>query len=87
MVAKIFNKLMDFSTSDFPKCEVELIRFRTMLEVLRCSSEVEGGDQVLLETRLYNPLVQMEVQQFPKTLNDHMVFNGNLLNLFMASAA
>jgi hypothetical protein len=87
MVAKIFDKLMGFSTSDFPKCEVELIRFRSMLEVLRCSSEVEGGDRALLETRLYNPLVQMEVQQFPKTLQDHMVFNGSLLNLFMARAA
>ena len=87
MVAKIFDKLMGFSTSDFPKSEVELVRFRSMLEVLRCSSEVEGGDRVLLETRLYNPLVKMEVQQFPKTLKDHMVFNGNLLNLFMARAA
>lgn len=86
MVAKIFNKLMDFSTSDFPKSEVELVRFRAMLEILRTSA-VEDGDQELLETRLYDPLVKMEVQQFPKTLSDHMVFNGNLLNLFMARAA
>jgi len=87
MVAKIFDMLMDFSTSDFPKSEVELIRFRNKLESLRNSSAVEGGDQVILDTRLYEPLVKMEVQQFPKTLKDHMVFNGNLLNLFMAKAA
>lgn len=86
MVAKIFDKLMGFSTSDFPKSEVELVRFRTMLEVLRNSAVVDR-DQELLETRLYNPLVKMEVQQFPKTLKDHMEFNGNLLNLFMARAA
>lgn len=87
MVAKIFDKLMGFSTSDFPKSEIELIRFRAMLEALRMRSAVEGSDQELLETRLYNPLVKMEVQQFPKTLKDHMVFNGNLLNLFTARAA
>jgi hypothetical protein len=86
MVAKIFDKLMGFSTSDFPKSEVELVRFRTMLEVLR-NSAVADRDQELLENRLYNPLVKMEVQQFPKTLKDHMVFNGNLLNLFTARAA
>jgi hypothetical protein len=87
VVAKIFDKLMHFSVSDFPKCEVELIRFRAMLEMLRIRSSVEGGDRELLETRLYNPLVKMEVQQFPKTLKDHMVFNGQLLNLYMTRAA
>ncbi len=80
-VAKIFDKLMGFSVNDFPKSEVELARFRTMLEYLRQASVKD--DTLSLEDRLYVPLSGMEVTDFPKNLKEHMEFNGKLLANFM----
>lgn len=80
-VAKIFDKLMGFAVNDFPKSEVELVRFRCMLEVLRANSVKD--DTLSLEDRLYAPLSTMEVTDFPKNLKEHMEFNGKLLTNFM----
>lgn len=79
-VTKIFDKLMSFGTNDFPKSEVELVRFRCMLEVLRAGVK---DDTLSLEDRLYVPLSSMEVKDFPTNLKEHMEFNGSLLRNFM----
>lgn len=85
-VAKIFDKLMDFAVNDFPKSEVELVRFRCMLEILRANSVKD--DTLSLEDRLYAPLSVMGVNDFPKNLKEHMEFNGKLLaNLMNRQAA
>lgn len=80
-VAKIFDQLMGYSVVDFPKSEVELVRFRCMLEVQRARSVKD--DTLSLEDRLYAFLNKLEITDFPKSLKEHMEFNGKLLNTFV----
>jgi len=81
MGVAIFDKLMGFDVTDFPKTEVELTRFRCMLEHLR-QSAVKDDAQFAWEDRFYGPLAQMELKDFPKSLKEHMEFNGTLLAKF-----
>jgi hypothetical protein len=74
--------LMGFTVNDFPKSEVELARFRSMLTHLHCTS-VKDDTQDLWDDRLFDPLVELQVEQFPKSLKQQMEFNGALLNVFL----
>jgi len=56
-----------------------------MLEQMRWSAVKDGT--LSWEDRIYSLLVRMEVSDFPKTLKDHMEFNGDLLNQFLNKQA
>jgi hypothetical protein len=80
---KIFNKLMTFSVTDFPKSNDELGAFRNMLDELKAQDDEDSIQDLLDATKLHSPLMSMDVKHFPKTIREHMVFNGTLLKVLL----